>query len=126
VLFGIPDEVAQRNDYEIGIPHVASLIIRHSWDGLFKGLDEFKPEDRPPVWGPFFGFRIMVAIGLWLILLAFTGAILWWRDRLFESRLYMRAAALSWQLGFIAVIAGWVTTEVGRQPWVATGLMRTA
>lgn len=92
MLFGIPDEVAQRNDYEIGIPHVASLIIRHSWDGLFKGLDEFKPEDRPPVWGPFFGFRIMVAIGLWLILLAFTGAILWWRDRLFESRLYMRAA----------------------------------
>ena len=68
----------------------------------------------------------MVAIGLWLILLAFTGAFLWWRGRLFESRIFMRAAAFSWPLGFIAVIAGWVTTEVGRQPWVATGLMRTA
>ena len=126
VLFGIPDETAQRNDYQIGIPHMASLIIRHSWDGLFKGLNDFKPEDRPPVWGPFFAFRIMVAIGLWLILLAFIGAFLWQRGRLFESRAFMRAAALSWPLGFIAIIAGWVTTEVGRQPWVATGLMRTA
>ncbi|MGA8770615.1 MAG: cytochrome ubiquinol oxidase subunit I [Rhodomicrobium sp.] len=126
VLFAIPDEAAQRNDYQIGIPHGASLIIRHSWDGLFKGLNDFKPEDRPPVWGPFFAFRIMVAIGLWLILLAFIGAFLWQRGRLFESRAFMRAAALSWPLGFIAIIAGWVTTEVGRQPWVATGLMRTA
>ena len=126
VLFAIPDEAAQRNDYQIGIPHGASLIIRHSWDGLFKGLNDFKPEDRPPVWGPFFAFRIMVAIGFWLILLAFIGAFLWQRGRLFESRAFMRAAALSWPLGFIAIIAGWVTTEVGRQPWVATGLMRTA
>jgi cytochrome bd ubiquinol oxidase subunit I len=126
VLFAIPDEAAQRNDYQIGIPHGASLIIRHSWDGLFKGLNDFKPEDRPPVWGPFFAFRIMVAIGLWLILLAFIGAFLWQRGRLFESRAFMRAAALSWPLGFIAIIAGWITTEVGRQPWVATGLMRTA
>ena len=126
VLFAIPDEAAQRNDYQIGIPHGASLIIRHSWDGLFKGLNDFKPEDRPPVWGPFFAFRIMVAIGLWLILLAFIGAFLWRRGRLFESRAFMRAAALSWPLGFMAIIAGWVTTEVGRQPWVATGLMRTA
>ena len=126
VLFAIPDEAAQRNDYQIGIPHGASLIIRHSWDGLFKGLNDFKPEDRPPVWGPFFAFRIMVAIGLWLILLAFIGAFLWRRGRLFESRAFMRAAALSWPLGFIAIIAGWVTTEVGSQPWVATGLMRTA
>jgi cytochrome bd ubiquinol oxidase subunit I len=126
VLFAIPDEAAQRNDYQIGIPHGASLIIRHSWDGLFKGLNDFKPEDRPPVWGPFFAFRIMVAIGLWLILLAFIGAFLWRRGRLFESRAFMRAAALSWPLGFIAIIAGWITTEVGRQPWVATGLMRTA
>ena len=126
VLFGIPDEKAQRNDYEIGIPRLGSLIITHSWDGLFKGLDEFRPEDRPPVWAPFFSFRIMVAIGLWLIFLAACGGILWWRGKLFENRLFLRAASLSWPLGFIAVIAGWVTTEVGRQPWVATGIMRTA
>ncbi len=126
VLFGIPDEAAQRNDYEIGIPYLGSLIIRHRWNGLFKGLDEFKPEDRPPVWGPFFGFRIMVAIGLWLTFLAAFGGILWLRGKLFDNLTFMRAAALSWPLGFIAVIAGWTTTEVGRQPWVATGIIRTA
>jgi cytochrome d ubiquinol oxidase subunit I len=126
VLFGIPDEKAERNDYEIAIPRLGSLIITHSWSGLFKGLDEFKPEDRPPVWGPFFGFRVMVAVGLWLVFLALYGGILWARGKLFESRLFMRAAALSWPLGFIAVIAGWITTEVGRQPWVATGFLRTA
>ncbi len=126
VLFGVPDEKEQRNDYEIGIPHLGSLIITHSWDGLYKGLNEFKPEDRPPVWGPFFGFRIMVAIGLWLIVLAAFGGILWVRGKLFDNLTFMRAAALSWPLGFIAVIAGWTTTEVGRQPWVATGIIRTA
>lgn len=126
VLFGIPNETQERNDYAIGIPNLGSLIITHSWDGLFKGLKDFKPEDRPPVWGPFFAFRIMVAIGLWLILLAALGGVLWWRGKLFESRWFMRAASLSWPLGFIAVIAGWVTTEMGRQPWVATGIIRTA
>ena len=105
---------------------MGSLIITHSWDGLYKGLNEFKPEDRPPVWGPFFGFRIMVAIGLWLIVLAAFGGIIWLRGKLFDNLTFMRAAALSWPLGFIAVIAGWTTTEVGRQPWVATGIIRTA
>ncbi len=126
VLFGVPNESAQRNDYEISIPRAGSLIVTHSWSGHFKGLNDFKPEDRPPVWGPFYGFRIMVAIGLWLIALAVWGAVQWGRGRLFESRAFMRAAAWSWPLGFIAVLAGWTTTEVGRQPWVATGLMRTA
>jgi cytochrome d ubiquinol oxidase subunit I len=125
VLFGVPNEAEQRNDYEIGIPHAGSLIVTHSWDGLFKGLKDFKPEDRPPVWGPFFGFRIMVAIGLWLIALALWGGVLWARGRLFESGAFMRAAAWSWPLGFIAIVAGWTTTEVGRQPWVATGIIRT-
>ncbi len=126
VLFGIPNEAAQRNDYEIAIPHAGSLVITHRWNGLFKGLDDIEPEDRPPVWGPFFGFRIMVGIGLWLIALAAWGAVQWARGRLFESRAFLRAAAWSWPLGFVAVIAGWTTTEVGRQPWVATGLIRTA
>ncbi len=126
VLFGVPNEAEERNDYEIGVPHAGSLIITHDWNGLFKGLDDFKREDRPPVWGPFFGFRIMVAIGLWLIALAVWGGVQWGRGRLFESRAFMRAAAWSWPLGFVAVIAGWTATEVGRQPWVATGLIRTA
>ncbi len=126
ILFGVPNETAERNDYQIGIPHLGSLIITHSWNGLFKGLNDFKPEDRPPVWGPFFGFRIMVAIGLWFIFLAAFGGIIWWRGKLFDNLTFMRAAAISWPLGFIAVIAGWTTTEVGRQPWVATGIIRTA
>jgi cytochrome bd ubiquinol oxidase subunit I len=126
VVFGVPNESAERNDYALAIPNLGSLVITHDWTGLFKGLKDFKPEDRPPVWGPFFGFRIMVAIGLWLIALAVAGGVLWLRGRLFESRAFMRAAAWSWPLGFIAVIAGWTTTEVGRQPWVATGLIRTA
>jgi cytochrome d ubiquinol oxidase subunit I len=126
VLFGLPNPSAERNDYEIGIPHAGSLIVTHDWNGLFKGLKDFRPEDRPPVWAPFFGFRLMVAIGLWFILLAFVGGFLWWRGRVFENRLFLRAASLSWPLGFMAIIAGWTTTETGRQPWVTTGLIRTA
>jgi cytochrome d ubiquinol oxidase subunit I len=126
VLFGLPNESQERNDYQIAIPHLGSLIITHSFSGLFKGLKDFPPNDRPPIIFPFFAFRVMVGIGVLLILLAAAGGYLWWRGRLFESRPYMRAASLAWPLGFIAIIAGWVTTETGRQPWVATGLIRTA
>jgi cytochrome bd ubiquinol oxidase subunit I len=125
VLFGIPDEAAAKNDYQIAIPHLGSLIITHDWNGLFKGLNDFAPADRPPLIPPFFGFRIMVGIGLLLILLAFSGGVLWLLGRL-GNRLFLRAASLAWPLGFIAIIAGWTTTETGRQPWVATGIMRTA
>ena len=126
VLFGIPDEATGRNDYQVAIPHLGSLIITHSWDGHFKGLNDFAPADRPPLIPPFFGFRLMVGIGMFLILLAVFGGYQWLRGRLFENRLFLRAASLSWPLGFIAIIAGWTTTETGRQPWVATGLIRTA
>ncbi|MGO8952644.1 MAG: cytochrome ubiquinol oxidase subunit I, partial [Rhodomicrobium sp.] len=126
VLLGIPDEAKARNDYEIGIPHLGSLIVTHDWDGLFKGLNDFARADRPPVWQLFVSFRLMVGIGFFLILLGFYGGVLWLRGQLFENRLFLRTAALSWPLGFIAVIAGWTTTEVGRQPWAATGLIRTA
>jgi cytochrome bd ubiquinol oxidase subunit I len=125
VLFGIPDEARGRNGYQIAIPHLGSLIITHDWNGLFKGLNDFAPADRPPLIPPFFGFRIMVGIGLLLILLAFSGGVLWLRGGL-GNRLFLRAASLAWPLGFIAIIAGWITTETGRQPWVATGIMRTA
>jgi cytochrome bd ubiquinol oxidase subunit I len=125
VLFGIPNETAGKNDYQIAIPHLGSLIITHDWNGLFKGLNDFAPADRPPLIPPFFGFRIMVGIGLLLILLAFSGGVLWLLGRL-GNRLFLKAASLAWPLGFIAIIAGWTTTETGRQPWVATGIMRTA
>jgi cytochrome d ubiquinol oxidase subunit I len=126
VLFALPNARTETNDYEIAIPKLGSLIITHDWNGLFPGLKDFKPEDRPPLYMPFFGFRLMVAIGLWFIALAAFGGFLWWRGRLFQNRTFMRAAKFSWPLGFVAVIAGWITTEVGRQPWIATGLVRTS
>ncbi len=126
VLFAIPNSKEERNDYQIAIPKLGSLIITHDFNGLFKGLKDFSPADWPPLLAPFFGFRLMVAIGMWFILLAAFGGFLWLRGRLFENRLFLRAASLSWPLGFIAILAGWITTEVGRQPWLATGFIRTA
>jgi cytochrome d ubiquinol oxidase subunit I len=125
VLFAIPDEKAETNHFEISIPNGASLLITHSLEGTFPGLKDFAPQDRPPVWGPFLGFRIMVGIGLLMILMAVWGTWLWWRGRLESARLYLRLASFTWPGGFIAVLAGWVVAEQGRQPWLATGIIRT-
>jgi cytochrome d ubiquinol oxidase subunit I len=87
---------------------------------------DFPRADRPPVVPVFFAFRVMVGIGLALIALGLTGASLWWRRRLFDTRWYLRIAASAWPLGFIAILAGWLTTETGRQPFIIYGVMRTA
>lgn len=126
VLFAWPDEKTETNLFEISIPNGASLMITHSLDGLFPGLKDFPVNERPPVLGPFFGFRIMVGVGVLMILFGWVGAVLLWRRRLFETRWYLWPASLSWPLGFIAILAGWVVTEQGRQPWVAYGILRTA
>jgi cytochrome d ubiquinol oxidase subunit I len=126
VLFAWPDEQAETNRYAVQIPNAGSLLITHSWTGLFPGLKDVAPADRPPVKNVFFAFRVMVGIGLILILLGLTGAWLWWRNRLFDRIWYLRIAAQVWPLGFIAIVSGWVVTESGRQPWVATGILRTA
>jgi cytochrome bd ubiquinol oxidase subunit I len=126
VLFAWPNEKAERNDFALSIPHGASLIVKHEWDGHFQGLKQFAPEDRPPVWPVFFAFRIMVAIGFGLLGLVLWGAYLWYRRRLETDRLFLNVAALCWPLGFLAIISGWMVTEIGRQPWVATGVLRTA
>ncbi len=128
VLFAWPNETEERNDFEITapIPGLASFIITHSTDGLFKGLKDFRPEDRPPVKPVFFAFRMMVAIGLIMIGIGLVGAFLWWRKTLFESRWYLAAVQYAWPLGFIAILSGWWVTETGRQPWIATGILRTA
>lgn len=125
VLFAIPNEKEERNDFEISIPNLASLIITHDLNGLFKGLKDFAPQDRPPIAPVFFSFRVMVGIGLAMIAIGFAGAILWWRDRLFSTRWYLAIVQYSWPLGFIAILAGWWVTETGRQPWIATGILRT-
>jgi cytochrome d ubiquinol oxidase subunit I len=126
VLFALPNEAKARNDYEIGVPKLGAWVITRDLNGLYKGLNDFAAADRPPVWAPFFAFRLMVAIGLFLIILAVYGGVQWARGRLFESRLFLLPAAYSWPLGFIAVLAGWTVTEVGRQPWLATGIIKTA
>ena len=125
LLFAWPDEQAERNRWEVGVPLLGSLILTHDVDGTVRGLKDWPPEDRPPVALPFFSFRLMVGIGLVMLALTVAGLVLWRRGRLASSRRFQRLCMLAAPLGFVAVIAGWVTTEVGRQPWVVYGLLRT-
>lgn len=126
VLFAWPDQKAETNHFEIAIPNLASFIITHDFQGTFKGLKDFKPEERPPVVPVFFAFRAMVAAGLVMIAIGLYGALLWWRGRLFERGWYMTALTYAWPLGFIAIVAGWWVTETGRQPYLIYGILRTA
>ena len=126
VLLGIPDEKAETNHLEIAIPKLASLYLTHDWDGYVPGLKSFPPEDRPPVLTVFASFRIMV--GCWLVMFSLTmwAWLLVARRRLYRSPAFLRVANWVIPVGYVAVTAGWVTTEAGRQPWVVYGLMRTA
>jgi cytochrome d ubiquinol oxidase subunit I len=124
-LFALPDEAAETNRYAIEVPLLGSLILTHHVDGAVPGLKDFPVDARPPVAIPFFAFRIMVGIGLLMLALVATSWLLRWRDRLFAPW-FLRACELMAPLGLVAVIAGWVTTEVGRQPWTVYGLLRTA
>lgn len=126
ILFAWPDEKAETNRFEISIPYGASLILRHDPNGLFPGLTSVPPQDRPPVPSVFFSFRIMVGIGVFMIASALYGAFLWWRGTLFETRWFLWILSHGWWTGFVAVIAGWVVTESGRQPWLVQGILRTA
>jgi cytochrome d ubiquinol oxidase subunit I len=125
LLFAWPDEAAERNRFEIGIPAAGSLILGHDVDAVIHGLRDWKPEDRPPVAIPFFSFRLMVGIGLVMLAIVIAGLAHWRRGRLATAQGFQRLCLWASPLGFIAVIAGWVTTEVGRQPWVVYGLQRT-
>jgi len=125
-IFAWPDEKAERNRFEISIPHGSSLILTHEWNGLFPGLKDVPPSERPPLLPVFFAFRIMLAIGFFMAAAALYGAYLWWRGTLFETRWYLRVMTQCWWMGFVAVIAGWVVTESGRQPWIVQGILRTA
>jgi cytochrome d ubiquinol oxidase subunit I len=126
VFFGWPDEQDERNRYEVSVPALGSLLITHKPDGLFPGLKDFPRDQRPPVAPVFFAFRLMVAIGLVFIVAGLVGAWLWWRGRLFTTIWYLKSVAPLWPLGFVAILTGWMVTEIGRQPWLATGILRTA
>jgi cytochrome bd ubiquinol oxidase subunit I len=126
VLIAIPDPGAERNYYEIKIPVLGSLIGSMSFDSKEVGLTDFPPQDRPPMIVPFFAFRIMVGCGLVMLLLAWIGCYLSVKGSIEQNRLLLWATFLSFPLPFIAILTGWFTAEVGRQPWTVYGVLRTA
>jgi cytochrome bd ubiquinol oxidase subunit I len=125
ILFAWPDQEAERNRFEIGIPKLGSLILTHSLEGEVMGLKDWEPEDRPYVPIVFWSFRIMVAIGLLMLFVAIASVVLRVTGRLYETRWFLRLCVGCMPIGFIAILAGWFTTEVGRQPWVVYELLRT-
>jgi cytochrome d ubiquinol oxidase subunit I len=126
VLIALPDPDAETNRFAISIPVLGSVIGSMSLDSKEVGLTDFPPSERPPVLIPFFTFRIMVGCGLVMLLLAWVGTYLSFKGRLARSRLLLWAIFLSFPLPFIAILTGWFTAEVGRQPWTVYGVLRTA
>jgi cytochrome d ubiquinol oxidase subunit I len=125
-LIGFPDQEAEETKHAIEIPGLASYILTHDWNGEIKGLKEWPKEDRPPVAIVFWSFRIMVGIGMAMILTGIMAVILFLRGKLFDSRLFQLWCMALTPSGFIAILAGWFVTEVGRQPYVAYGIIRTS
>jgi cytochrome d ubiquinol oxidase subunit I len=124
-IFAIPDQANERNNFEISIPVLGSIYLTHDPNGTVRGLKDFPREDRPNVAVVFFAFRIMVGIALLMFALVLCGIVLFARGKLETSPRWLRCATFGMPLGFIAVLAGWTTTESGRQPWTVYGLMRT-
>ena len=125
ILFGIPNAAEQRLDYKVEIPHLGALILTHDWNGTVRGLKEWPQDQRPPVAIVFWSFRIMVALGFAMLGLGIGSLVLRLRGRLYEQPWMHRAAVLMGPAGFVAVLAGWITTEVGRQPYTIYGLLTT-
>lgn len=126
ILFGWPDDVAEETRYALEIPKFGSFILTHDWNGEVKGLKHWPVDERPPAAIVFWSFRVMVAIGFAMAALGLWSAWRRWKGNLYGSQLLLRAAVLMAPAGFIAVLAGWITTEVGRQPYTIYGLLRTA
>ncbi|WP_444907261.1 cytochrome ubiquinol oxidase subunit I [Microbulbifer sp. SSSA008] len=123
LLFAIPDGEEKTNHLAIGIPKMASLILTHEWDGEIKGINEF-PDNHPPVAPVFFAFRIMVGIGILMLLTAWGGVYLLRKGEL--PRWMLKTLVAMTFSGWIATLAGWYVTEIGRQPWLVTGVLKTA
>ena len=126
VLFGWPDQEAQTTRYAIEIPKLSSLILTHDLDGEVKGLKEWPRDEQPPVAWVFWSFRIMVGIGMLMILTGVMALVLHLRKRLFTTPWFQYWCMALTPSGFIAVLAGWFVTEIGRQPYIIYGVMRTA
>ncbi|MFO7528407.1 MAG: cytochrome ubiquinol oxidase subunit I [Marinobacter sp.] len=126
LLFAIPDQEAQTNHFEIGIPSLASLILTHEWDGVVPGLKDVPREEQPPVAIVFWSFRIMVGLGTLMILVGLTGLALRRGGRYFQSTWFLQVLRVMSIAPFIAVLTGWFVTEVGRAPWLVYGIMDQA
>jgi cytochrome d ubiquinol oxidase subunit I len=125
-LFAVPSDNAETNDFAVEVPWLGSLILTHHLDGEVKGLKDFPADQRPPVAVPFFAFRIMVGCAFVMLGLVLLGGWLRWRGMLYDTPLFLGLVQLAAPIGFVAVVAGWCVTEVGRQPWTVYGLLRTA
>lgn len=125
LLFAIPDQEARENHYEVAIPNLGSLILAHDWNGEILGLEAFPEDLWPNVPLVFWSFRLMVGIGLLFVAVAAYGLVQRWRGRLYRDAWLHRACIAVAPLGFVATIAGWVTAEVGRQPFTVHGLLTT-
>lgn len=128
ILFGIPDQEAQKNHYEVKIPYLSGLILTHSLDGEVKGLKNWAPEDQPYVPIVFWSFRVMVGIGTLMVLVGLFSLYKYFKKQQFdpESKWFHRAWMMMTPLGFVALLAGWFVTETGRQPWTVYEVIRTA
>ena len=123
LLFAWPNEAERRNDYAVGVPGLAALILTHDLDGELKGLDSF--EDHPPVLAVFWGFRVMVGVGMLMLLVSWLSA--WQLRRRGEPSPWLARVLVGMTFsGWVATLAGWYVTEIGRQPWLVTGVLRTA
>jgi cytochrome d ubiquinol oxidase subunit I len=121
LLFALPDAEAKTNHFEIGIPNMASLILTHDLDGEIKGLNEFEG-NHPPVMPVFFSFRIMVGLGFLMLFVAWTGRIQLWRKKELSPWVLKTLLFMTFS-GWVATLAGWYVTEIGRQPWLVTGVL---
>ncbi|KLE34686.1 cytochrome ubiquinol oxidase subunit I [Aurantiacibacter luteus] len=126
ILFGIPNSAEKRVDYAVEIPNLSSLILKHDLHAPLAGLDTIPDDEEPPVGIVFWSFRVMVGIGFAMLGLGAWSLLARFRRKLYDWRLLHRAALVMAPSGFVAVIAGWITTEVGRQPYVIYNLLRTA
>ncbi|EJG0026124.1 cytochrome ubiquinol oxidase subunit I [Vibrio alginolyticus] len=124
LLFAMPNEETRSNDFEVGIPKLASLILTHDLDGEIQGLNEFAP-DHPPVKPLFFGFRVMVGVGVLMLLVSWYGAVKLARKKSLPKPYLYTVLAMTFS-GWIATLAGWYVTEIGRQPWLVSGVLRTS
>jgi cytochrome d ubiquinol oxidase subunit I len=125
-LFGVPNDRTQHLDYAVGIPNLGSLILKHDAHAPLAGLDTIPDDEQPPAAIVFWSFRLMVGLGFLMFALGLLSLWARWRGTLYRSRLLHRFALAMSPMGFVAIIAGWVTTEVGRQPFLVYGLLRTS